>query len=63
MPQDWFAAFDPASLVAVKWVDRLEKYSGPLYPLNYLRSGTLLYHLESITDPSRSLQWLGWLLG
>jgi len=30
IPQDWFAAFDPAGLVAAKWVNRLEKYSGSL---------------------------------
>jgi hypothetical protein len=59
-----FESLDPAGLVAAKWVNRLEKYTGPLYPLNYLRSGTPLYHLETTTKvPLPMLQKLGQLLG
>jgi hypothetical protein len=60
----WFESLGPAGLVAAKWVNRLEKYTGPLYPLNYLRSGTPLYHLETTTEvPLPMLQKLGQLLG
>jgi hypothetical protein len=62
--EDWFESVDPAGLVAAKWVNRLEKYSGPLYPLKYLHSGTPLYHLETTTEvPLSMLQRLGRLLG
>jgi hypothetical protein len=60
----WFGSLDPAGLMVAKWVNRLEKYTGPLYPLNYLRSGTPLYHLETTTKvPLLMLQKLGQLLG
>jgi len=59
IPQDWFAAFDPAGLVAAKWVNRLEKLSGSPHSINYLCGGTPFYHLESTTKvPSRSHQRL-----
>jgi hypothetical protein len=62
--EGWFESHDPAGLVAANWVNRLEKYSGPLYPLKCLHSGTPLYHLETTTEvPLSMLQREGRLLG
>jgi hypothetical protein len=60
---DWFKTFDPAGLVATTWVNRLEIYSGPPYPLNYLHCDPPLHQLESTAKvPSPMLQKLGRLL-
>jgi len=36
VPEDWFKTLDPAGSAAGIWINRLEKYRGPPYPLNYL---------------------------
>jgi hypothetical protein len=57
-------AIDPAGLATATWVNRLEKYRGPLYPLYYLRDGAPLCHLTSTNEiPSPLLQRLGELIG
>ena len=58
-----FKSFDPVGSSAAIWMNRLEKYRGPPYPLNYLQNGTPLYHLESTTEiPPPILQRLGGLV-
>jgi len=55
---------DLAGLAAATWVNRLEKYGGPPYPLNYLHNSTPLYHLTCTPGiPSPLLQRLGGLVG
>jgi len=62
--EDWFKTFDPAGSAAGTWINRLEKYRGPSYPLNYLHSNTPLYQLTSQAEVlSPVLQSLGRLVG
>ena len=64
LKQDWFKTCDPNGSAITMWMNRLEKYHGPPYPLNYLRNGAPLLRLIS-TDPAPSpvLQRLGQLVG
>jgi hypothetical protein len=61
---DWFKTCDPNGSAIMMWMNRLEKYRGPSYPLNYLRNGTPLHRLMiTNTAPSPVLQRLGRLAG
>lgn len=62
--EDWFKTFGPAGSAAATWMNRLGKYRGPSYPLNYLHNRAPLYQLTSTTElPSPILQRLGPLVG
>ena len=64
LEEEMIKAIDPAGLAAAIWVNRLEKYGGPPYPLNYLHNSTPLSHLTCTTEiPSPPLQRLGGLIG
>ena len=64
MEEGWFETIDPIGSASVKWINRLEKYCGPPYPLNYLRNDIPLYQLTSkAAVPSQMLQRLGQLVG
>jgi hypothetical protein len=62
--EDWFKTRDPSGSAITMWMNRLEKYHGPSYPLNYLRNGTPLHRLMITTAASSPmLQNLGRLVG
>lgn len=64
MEEGWFKIFDPVGSASAEWINRLKKYRGPPYPLNYLRDGTPLYRLISKVEvPSQMLYRLGQLVG
>ena len=55
---------DPNGSAIAIWMNRLEKYHGPSYPLDYIRNGTPLHRLISTNPaPSSVLQRLGQLVG
>lgn len=62
--EGWFKIFDPVGSASAEWINRLKKYRGPPYPLNYLRDSTPLYRLASRVEvPSQMLYRLGQLVG
>ena len=62
--EHWFKTYDPNGSAIAIWMNRLEKYHGPLYPLNYIRNGIPLHRLISIDPvPSPVLKRLGQLVG
>ena len=62
--EDWFKICDSNESAITMWVNRLEKYHGPPYPLDYLHNGTPLHRLISTNPaPSPVLQRLGPLVG
>ena len=64
MEDDWFKTRDPNGSAITMWMNRLEKYRGPSYPLGYLYNGTPLHRLRTLTPPSSPmLQRLGLLVG
>jgi len=64
LEDDWFKTSDPAGSATATWVNRLRKYRGPPFPLNYLRNGAPLYQLTSTMPVSPPmLQQLGRLVG
>jgi len=64
MKEEMIKAMDPAGLATATWVNRLQKYRGLPYPLNYLHNSTPLYHLTCTTGiPSPLLQRLGGRVG
>jgi len=64
LKEEMIKAVDPGGLAAATWVNRLQTYGGPSYPLNYLHNSTPLYHLTCTTEiPSTLLQRLGGLVG
>jgi hypothetical protein len=64
LEEDWFKTCDPNGSAITMWINRLEKYRGPSYPLNYLRNGTPLHRLMSTSiAPPPMLQRLGRLVG
>jgi hypothetical protein len=64
LEEDWFKTCDPNGSAITMWINRLEKYRGPSYPLNYLRNGTPLHRLMMTTTASSPmLQRLGRLVG
>jgi hypothetical protein len=64
MEEGWFKTCDPTGSAAAIWINRLEKYRGPSYFLNYLHNRTPLHELISTTvAPSPMLQRLGRLVG
>jgi len=59
-----FKTIDPTGSAAGIWINRLEKYCGPPYPLNYLHSNAPLYQLTSKAEGlSPVLQSLRRLVG
>ena len=64
MEDDWFKTCDPNESTFTMWINRLEKYRGPSYPLGYLHDDATLRRLRT-TAPSSSpmLQGLGLLVG
>jgi hypothetical protein len=63
LTEDWFKTCDPSGSAITMWMNRLEKYHGPSYPLNYLRNGTPLHRLMiTTTASSLMLQNLGRLV-
>jgi hypothetical protein len=64
LEEDWFKNCDPNGSAITMWMNRLEKYCGPSYSLNYLRNGTPLHRLMiTTTAPSLVLENLGRLVG
>jgi hypothetical protein len=62
--EDWFKTCDPNGSAITMWMNRLEKYRGPSYLLNYLRNGTSLHRLMiTTTAPSPVFQNLSRLFG
>ena len=64
MEDNWFKTRDPDGSAITMWMNRLEKYHGPSYPLGYLHDDTPLRRLR-ITTPASSpmLRRLGPLVG
>ena len=64
MEDNWFKTCDPDGSAITMWMNRLEKYCGPSYPLSYLHNSTPLHRLRT-TSPASSpmLQKLGLLVG
>ena len=62
--EHWIETCDPNGSAITIWMNRLEKYRGPSYPLNYISNGIPLHRLIS-TDPAPSpvLKRLGQLVG
>ena len=60
----WFKSCDADGSAITPWMNRLEKYHGPSYPLGYLHNDTPLHRLR-ITTPASSpmLRRLGPLVG
>ena len=55
---------DPNGSAITIWMNRLEKYHGPSYPLSYLHNDTPLYRLRTTTPTSSPmLRRLGQLVG
>ena len=64
MEDDWFETYDQNESTITMWMNRLEKYHGPYYPLSYLHDDTPLRRLRATTPASSSvLQGLGSLVG
>jgi len=64
LKEEMIKAIDPDGLATAAWVNRLQKYQGSPYPLNYLHNSAPLYHLTCNTGiPSPLLQRLGGLVG
>ena len=62
--EDWFNTIDPTGSAAGIWINRLERYRGPPYPLTYLHRNTPLYQLTSEAEVlSPVLQSLGRFVG
>ena len=49
IPQMEFKTYVPNGSAITMWMNRLEKYHGPSYPLGYLHNGTPLHRLRTTT--------------
>jgi len=63
LKEEMIKAIDQDGLASARWVDRLQKYQGSPYLLNYPHNSAPLYHLTCTTGiPSPMLQRLGGLV-
>ena len=63
LDNNWFTSADPYGSAAAIWINRLRKYRGPSFPLNYLQNNVLHQLTSTAEVPSPMLQRLSLLVG